>query len=378
MKKVLLVATMQSHIAQFHKPLINMLKEDGYIVDIAAKNNLDTKNGLRIENVDNVYNINFSRSPTNRNNIEAYKRLKNLMLKNNYDIIHCNTPMGGVITRLIKKNNNNIKAKIIYTAHGFHFYKGSPLINWLIYYPIEKYLSKYTDVLITINEEDYNIAKRKFRNTCVERIHSTGIDINKFQMEILAKEKEKMQKELRINEKEIVILNIGELNKNKNQIMQLKAMKKLVNEGHNNIKLFICGNGPLKEDYEKFIQKNKLEKNIFLLGYRTDINKLLQIADCVVSTSLREGLPINILEAMASETPIIATKNRGHNELIENEKNGYLVDKKNVKELAEKFLKIKQIHDVDSIKEYQKVKVQTYSKENVKEELEKIYNSLGV
>lgn len=377
-KRILLVATVQSHIAQFHKPLIDMLKKNGNIVDIAAKNNLASKNGLKIENVDNIYNVNFSRNPINKDNIKAYKELKEIILKNDYDIIHCNTPMGGVITRLIKKNNKNINSKIIYTAHGFHFFKGAPLLNWIIYYPIEKYFSKYTDVLITINEEDYNIAKRKFKNTKVERIHSTGIDINKFQRKLTLEEKEKIKQELKINKNDFIILNIGELNKNKNQIMQLKAIKKLVEEGYNDIKLFICGNGQLKKEYENFINENNLKKNIILLGYRTDINKLLQIVDCVVSTSLREGLGINILEAMASGVPIIATKNRGHNELIENGKNGYLTEKKDINKLLEKVLQVKENQNINNMKKYQEIKVQVYSKENVKKELEKIYKNLGV
>lgn len=160
-KRVLLIATVQSHIAQFHVPLIEMLKENEYIIDVAGRNNLDEKDGLAIENVNHIFDIEFSRSPLSKRNIQAYKKLKHIILKNDYDIIHCNTPVGGVLTRLIKKNCK-IKSKIVYTAHGFHFYKGAPIKNWLIYYPVEKYFSKYTDCLIAINNEDYEIANKKF------------------------------------------------------------------------------------------------------------------------------------------------------------------------------------------------------------------------
>ena len=376
MKKVLLVATVQSHIAQFHNSLIKMLKENGYHVDIAAKDNLNEKNGLSINNADKIYNINFSRSPFNFINIKAYKDLKKIILNNEYDIIHCNTPMGGILTRLVKKNNKKVKSKIIYTAHGFHFFNGAPLLNWMIYYPIEKFFSKYTDVLITINEEDYQLAKKKFKCTNIQKINGTGINLAKFKHSFSTNEKQALKQELNIKKGDIVLVNIGELNKNKNQIMQLKAIKKLVKEGFDNIKLFICGNGPLKQKYIKYINRNSLNSNVFLLGYRNDINKILKLANCVVSTSIREGLGINILEAMASQVPVIATKNRGHKELIENGKNGYLIDINNINALKENIKKIIRSNNED-IKKNETIKVHNYSQENVNVVLEKIYNSLG-
>lgn len=377
MKKVLLVATVQSHIAQFHKPLISILNENGYIVDVAARDNLKEKNGLKIDNVNNIYDIPFSRSPINRNNIEAYKELKEIIIKNEYDIIHCNTPMGGIITRLIKKNNKDIKAKIIYTAHGFHFYKGAPIVNWLVYYPIEKYFSKYTDVLITINEEDYKTAKSKFKNVNVQKINSTGVKLKKFEDIMTEQEKSLIKKDLKVQKEDFVIVNIGELNKNKNQIMQLKSMKKLVEEGNTNIKLFICGNGPLEEFYKQYIQENNLTNNVILLGYRTDVNKILQIANCVISTSLREGLGINVLEAMASGVPVIATKNRGHSELIKDGVNGYLVGLDDVDSLVGDIKKVIENNNDVMIKN-EKEEVKKYSEEVVKVKLLEIYKSLGV
>ena len=375
MQKILLIATVQSHIAQFHKPLINVLNENGYIVDIAARNNLKEKNGLKIENINNVYDIPFSRNPINKNNINAYKQLKEIVLKNDYDILHCNTPMGGIITRLIKKKNKNLKSKIIYTAHGFHFYKGAPIINWLVYYPIEKYFSKYTDVLITINDEDYNTAKNKFKNVNVQKINSTGIDLTKFQNIITEQEKEFLRKDLRIQKEDFSIINIGELNKNKNQIMQLKAIKLMIEKGYKNVKLFICGNGPLENEYRQYIKESNLENNVILLGYRTDVNKILQIADCAISTSIREGLGINILEAMASGVPVIATENRGHKELIKNNINGYLARIGDIDELIKDIEKIIENKNEDIIKN-EKEEVKKYSENIVKSKLLEIYKSL--
>lgn len=376
MKRILLVATVQSHIAQFHKPLISMLKEQGYKVDIAAKDNLKEKNGLEIENVDNIYDIPFSRSPFKTQNINAYKELKKIIINNQYDIIHCNTPVGGILSRLIKKNNKQIKSKIIYTAHGFHFYKGAPALNWIIYYPIEKYFSRYTDALITINEEDYQLAKNKMNAKSVYKINSTGINLKKFQIKISVEEKQQLKKEFNINEEDFVIVCIGELNKNKNQIMQMEAIKNIVNNGNENIKLLFCGNGPLQEKYKTIIKEYKLEKNIFLLGYRTDIQKILSISNCAISTSLREGLGINILEAMATGTPVIGTINRGHKELIKDNINGFLINPDNVKQLQDRILEIWKNDNKKMIDNEIKT-VEKYSENHVKFQLKDIYEKVG-
>ena len=195
-KKVLLVATVQSHIAQFHKPLIDMLHEMGYEVHIAAKNNLLQKNGLKIENADKIFDISFERQPFKIKNIKAYFELKNIIKENDYNILHCNTPMGGVIARMIGKKYRKKGLKIIYTAHGFHFFEGAPKINWMLYYPIEKYLSKFTDCLITMNKEDYDIAKNKFYAKKVVYTHGIGLNTKKFNIEMSPEEKEKLRKKL--------------------------------------------------------------------------------------------------------------------------------------------------------------------------------------
>ena len=164
-KKVLFVATVvKTHINVFHIPYLKMLKEMGYETHVAARNDFEDSDDCIIPYCDYYHDMPFERSPIKFNNVKTYKQLKELIFKENFDIIHCHTPMGGVLSRLAYKSlKNKVKTKIIYTAHGFHFYKGAPLINWVLYYPVEKYLSKYTDILITINKEDYNRAKNKFK-----------------------------------------------------------------------------------------------------------------------------------------------------------------------------------------------------------------------
>jgi glycosyltransferase EpsD len=81
-------------------------------------------------------------------------KLKNIIADNDYDIIHCHTPVGGALARIAARNYRKRGTKVIYTAHGFHFFEGSPVKNWILYYPLEKWLSRFTDVLITLNSEE--------------------------------------------------------------------------------------------------------------------------------------------------------------------------------------------------------------------------------
>lgn len=336
MKKVLITATVYSHVAQFHKPLINMLKEKGYEVHVAGRNNLVEKKGLSIENVDKFYDIPFSRSPLNKNNIVAFVKLKKIINENNYSIVHCNTPMGGIITRLATMKQRNKGVKVIYTAHGFHFYNGAPKKNWLVYYPIEKFFSRYTDLLITITKEDYKVAKEKFYCSVVH-MHGVGANAEKFNSDTINFEELRMNLDFNITD--FIVLTIGELNKNKNQEVAIRAIKKLENKIPN-LKYLLAGNGPNKEYLEKLVEENNLNEKIIFLGYTTDVDKYMKISDILVSSSLREGLPLNVMEAMFCKRSVIASKNRGHNELITHMKNGMLFDAKNEEELAENIFKL--------------------------------------
>ena len=179
MKKVLLVATVQSHICQFHRLLADLLHEHGCEVHVAARNNLAEKNGLRLDFAEKVFDIPFSRSPKNPVNMKAYRQLKQIIEDEGYDVIHCNTPMGGILTRMAAKKARKKGTKVFYTAHGFHFYRGAPKKNWMVYYPIEKWFARKTDKLITIVSEDFNTAAAKF--SCpVYRIHGVGVDEKRY------------------------------------------------------------------------------------------------------------------------------------------------------------------------------------------------------
>lgn len=375
MKKVLLVATVQSHICQFHLPLIDMLHEEGYEVHVAAKNNLPQKKGLKLDNADKVFDVSFERSPFNKKNIQAYKELKEIIEENKYDIIHCNTPMGGFLARVIGKKYRKNGMKIIYTAHGFHFFKGAPKLNWILYYPIEKYLSKYTDCLITMNMEDYKIAKNKFHATKTVYTHGIGLNTKKFEIIMTEEEKVELRQNLGLNQNDFIIIYVAELTARKNHYMILNTMKELKRK--NDIKILLVGNGPLENEYKKYIEENNLEESVKMLGYRIDIPRLMKISNIAISTSKQEGLPVNVMEAMKSGLPDIVTNCRGNRDLVENGKNGYVIENNDKKELQERILEL--YNNSDLVKNMGKegiIMVKPFEIENVIEELRKVYENI--
>lgn len=333
MKRVLLIATVQSHIGQFHKPLMRLLKENGWEICVAARDNLAEKNGLQLEYPDKVFDIPFQRSPFDKRNYTAFKMLKQILEEEHYDVIHCNTPVGGMLGRIAGNRYRKRGTKIFYTAHGFHFYKGAPYKNWLIYYPIERWMSRFTDRLITITEEDYSLALKKF-HCSVFRMHGVGVDENRF-YPVSDEEKQRLKTEMCF--KGPVILNVGELLPNKNQKMAIDMMINVVKK-YPTAQLLIAGNGPEKDNLEKHINEMGLADNVHLIGYCTNLQDYQRIADVLVACSFREGLPLNLVEAMLSKTVIVASKNRGHRELIKNEVTGYLVNGK--EDMAEKVIGI--------------------------------------
>jgi len=320
--KVLLTATVQSHICQFHKPLVEILHQHGCEVHVAARDNLAEKNGLKLDFVDEVYNVPFDRSPKSMDNIKAYKQLKNIIEAEHYDVIHCNTPMGGIVTRLAARKVRNSRTQVYYTAHGFHFYNGAPKKNWIMFYPIEKFFSRITDKLITITREDYEFARKKF-HCDVYHIHGVGVDEERF-FPVGEEQKLTLRQKMGYTSDQKIIICIGELLPNKNQTMAIHMMQEVVKRFPDAL-LLLAGNGPDKEHLEQEIAATGMQNNVKLLGYCTNLQDYLHISDLSVSCSKREGLPLNIVEAMLSATPVVATKNRGHCELIHEGENSFLV-----------------------------------------------------
>lgn len=371
MKKVLLTATVQSHIAQFHRPLAEVLHEMGYEVHVAAQNNLGEKNGLKLDFADKVYDVPFSRSPKSRDNIKAYFILKKIIKANSYAVIHCNTPMGGIVTRLAAIDARKRGTKVIYTAHGFHFYKGASIINWIVFYPIEKVMARFCDTLITITKEDYRLACKKFR-TNVIHMHGVGVYAERYHSVDL-KTSLAMRSAEGLRDNDYVILCTGELNQNKNQGTLISAAK-ILKKDIPNLKILFAGNGPMEQVLKQQSINLKLGDTIQFLGYRTDLEKITPAVDLVVSCSYREGLPLNILEAMLCKKSVVVSNNRGHRELVKDSRNGYIVKANAVNDYADKIRKVyNETETAEKMGEYGWRIAQAYTAESVKKELEQIY-----
>ncbi|MBR3584868.1 MAG: glycosyltransferase family 4 protein [Oscillospiraceae bacterium] len=373
--KILLVATVQSHICQFHRPLARMLHDHGCEVHVAARDNLAEKNGLKLDFADRVFNLPFRRSPFSPKNLNAYRELKRILDKERYNVVHCNTPVGGTLGRMAARKTRKQGTKVVYTAHGFHFYKGAPKKNWLLWYPVEKFMCCYTDLLITIAEEDYELARTKFP-TQVEHIHGVGANTGKYRA-VSEEECLKLKKELGCENKRLALCT-GELNANKNQITAVRAMPEVI-RSIPDAKLLLAGNGPADQELQEEIARLGMGPFVKLIGYHTDLERYVQAADLIVSCSRREGMPLNIVEGMLCEKAVVATINRGHKELVEDGVTGYLLPAGDAAAFCEKMISL--FGDPELARkmgEAGREKALAYTDQSVYRELEEIYTSLGV
>lgn len=367
--KILYVTTVSGTINAFLTHHIKMLIDLGHKVDIACSVTRPVDSKL-LEYGCNVYDVGFSRSPLSERNVNGFKKLKKVIINGEYDLVHTHTPVASTITRLICKNIKTIK--VVYTAHGFHFFKGAPLKNWLIYYPIEKKLSKYTDVLITINKEDYNRAKEKLDAKFVKYIPGIGLNIEEIKKNGVVKKTKR--KEIQISENAFVLLSVGELNRNKNHEVVIKAIAQLNDP---EIQYVICGVGPLKQHLKNLISELGLTKQVHLLGLRKDIIEICKSADIFVFPSFREGLSVALMESMASGLPVLCSDIRGNNDLIIPKHGGLYAHPKDIEEWAEnihilKNDKSKRIKFGSFNSEY----INEFSNTNVIKELQEVYTEL--
>lgn len=376
-KKALVVTTVASTIDQFCMNDISILL-DNYDVQVAANftkgNNTskerinEFKNELIKKNI--VFNeLEFDRNPLSKSNLRAHKKLKNIIEQNRFDLIHCHTPIAAMFTRLAARGARKKGTKVIYTAHGFHFYKGAPILNWLVYYPIEKWLARYTDTLITINKEDYERAQCKFKAKRVEYIPGIGIDLKKFNT--VEVDRDLKCSELDLPKDAFVVLSVGEVNKNKNHEVVIRAIAKIDNP---NIHYIVCGQGKLEGHLRSLGKELGLENQVHLLGFRKDIPEIFKISDIFVFPSYREGLSVALMEAMANGLPVVCSNIRGNSDLIEYEKGGYLVEPGDIVGFA-KYMKnlIEASRLRSEFGGFNLEKIENYSIENVLKEIEEIY-----
>lgn len=351
--KILYVTTVGQTMGFFTSMIAELIQE-GHSVDIACSN---------IERVPQKYNemgckafpLSCSRNPFNLGNIKAVKEIKELIVSGKYDVVHCHTPIVATLARFACKSFRKKGLKVFYTAHGFHFYKGAPLINWFLYYPIEQLCSRWTDVLITMNKEDFELAKRKMKAKSVKYIPGVGIDTRKFSR--TTTDRTEKRKRLGLQNNDIMLLSVGELNPGKNHGVIIKSLAELKNP---RLHFFIAGQGSQKIHLEQMATNLRIANQVSLIGYRKDIPELLRAADIFCFPSKREGLPVSLMEAMASGLPCVASKIRGNIDLISDGEGGILCHYNDIKGFA---VAIDQLYKNTELRE----KMGNINKKNIKQ-----------
>lgn len=378
--KALMLASVASMIDQFNMENIALLQNMGYKVDVACnflqgstsseERMADFRKELEEKQI-RAFLVPIPRKISAIKQIMAsYRQIKNLVEQEKYQLVHCHSPIGGAIARMACREQRKKGLRVIYTAHGFHFYTGAPKKNWMIFYPIEKWLSKYTDVLITICKEDYERAKQCMNAKKIVYIPGIGVDAEG--IGAMPKHEEKRQ-ELGLKGDDKLLLSIGELNRNKNHEVILRAMAKLQRK---DVHLAICGKGKLENYLKQLAKELGIEKQVHLLGFRTDAKEWLTVTDIFVFPSFREGLPVSLMEAMAAGLPVVATKIRGTTDLVVPEKGGYLHGTTQVEQMA---FSIGQLLDDDRKREemgnYNKTVIRNFSIIKVQEIMKTLYES---
>ena len=382
MKKALMMASVASMIDGFNRDNIQILQNLGVEVEIACNFELGTSESTKEREKKfqvemeqrgfKTYQLPVPRKTSAVKDIlVAYFKMKKICEENRYNLVHCHSPIGGVIARLACKGTRKNGTKVVYTAHGFHFYKGAPKINWILYYTIERLVSRYTDLLITINREDYERAKT-FKAKKVAYIPGIGVDTNKFRN--VKVDRNKKREELEIPGDSVVLLSIGELIERKNHETALKAVSNLKNK---NYVYLICGEGKLDIYLNAQIRKLGIEDKVRFLGFRSDIPEICVAADIFIFPSYQEGLPVSVMEAMSTGLPIICSSIRGNTDLIKNGIGGFLHEPEDVMGLSKCIDEL--LIDEELRKKMGQVNLDEalkYDKKNINLEMEEIYAKL--
>lgn len=302
----------------------------------------------------------------------AYRRLcKMLEAHPDIEVIHCNTPIGGVLGRIC---GHKYHKKVIYTAHGFHFYKGAPLVNRTIFKWIEQWMARYTDMLITINHEDFEAAQKMHLKKGGKVVYVPGIGIDTAMYDNVVVDASKKKAEIGVPADANLCLGVGDLNDNKNVITMVKAIAKTAPSVH----LALCGFGPLEQQLRQLCIDLNVADRVHFLGYRTDVKELYKASDFLFMASKREGLPRTTMEAMCAGIPCICSKIRGNTDLIDEGKGGYLVAPLDADGFADAISRI--INNPEKAKamgEYNLEKVRAFDIEVVKKIMCNLFEELS-
>lgn len=373
-----MLASVASMIDLFNMDNIRILKDFGCKVDVAANfQEGSITSQMRVDEFKNELigqNINVVDVPIPRNIfqiskiVQSYRMVKNLVETRRYRIVHCHSPIGGVIARLACRTARKTGTKVVYTGHGLHFFKGAPFVNWILFYPIERLCSRITDVLIAINQEDYS--REKSWNTCrVEYVPGIGVDTDVFQNEVI--DRVNLRSEFGFSERDFVFMSVGQLSKRKNHEVIVRALARIKDE---RVKYLIVGFGELEQKLKQLVKAFALERRVVFAGYRGDVRQLLHAVDAFAFPSLQEGLPVALMEAMAVGLPVVCSRIRGNVDLIENGKGGYLYDAGDIEGFAEGMSKILNSNNIQ-LKRYNMKMMEKFDKKMVQGYMQKLYRS---
>jgi len=314
-RKVLFVATvLRGHVLVFHLPYMKWFQEQGYEVHLCCRNDTPDPD-IQVPYCDKWIQLPFERSPLSKANVAVYKQLKALIDRENYALVHCNTPVGGVLGRLCSRAARKKGTKVVYTAHGFHFFDGAPLKNWLLFYPVERFVSRFTDLLITMNGEDDRRAK-SFHARKTAMVNGVGVDLSRFE-EIV--DRDEVRYELGIGQDVPLLITVGEHIDRKNHATVLRTLALL-----DNVHVLFCGVGEKEEELKSLAEELGVTERAHFLGFRRDVPRLLAASDVFFFPSLQEGLPVSQMEAMAAGLPCVVSDVRGNADLVSNGEGGFL------------------------------------------------------
>lgn len=314
-RKVLFVATvLRGHILVFHLPYMKWFREQGYEVHVCCRN--DTPEPVpEVPYCDRYIELPFERSPLSCGNLGVYRRLKALIDTEDYALVHCNTPVGGMLGRLCARAARKRGTRVVYTAHGFHFFNGAPAKNWLLFYPAERFLSRFTDLLITINGEDYRRAQR-FHAQAVALVNGVGVDLGRFETPA---GREQTRAALGLGADTPVVICVGEHIDRKNHETVLRAVAPLT-QAH----VLFCGVGAKEKSLRHLARELGMENRAHFLGFCRNVPDLLAASDVFMFPSRQEGLPVSQMEAMAAGLPCVVSDVRGNVDLIRQGEGGFV------------------------------------------------------
>ena len=372
MAKRILITCTDSMMKQFLEPHVRNLAENGYEVEIACSEVLNRMTEVRkdLEQLVPVHQLHLKRSPLAVSNARGYRELKKLIDSGRYDLIWTNEPVMGVVTRMAARKARKQGTRVMYMVHGFHFYKGAPLPNWMLFCPVERMMASKADCICTINREDYARA-RKMRTPRAAYIHGVGIDTDRLRP---GENPTDLRNELGLPKEAFLVLSVGELNANKNQQVIIRAIARMKDPA---IHYVLCGKGDQRQNLEVLARELDIADHIHFLGYRKDIADICRQSDVFALPSRREGLPFAAMEAMYCGLPLVNSGIRGLTDITEDGVSGYICDPDDTERYAGSIRKLKNApEDRSRMGERNQKTVEAYTAARTKQEILQLIREL--